>query len=61
MTIFGGEETTWGTRKNGFYMVCCNCGWESEVSMNIEGEYYDVAYIRVLCGKCGNVARVDEQ
>ena len=36
MTIFGGIETAGGTRKDGFWIVCCKCGCESKVSIDHE-------------------------
>jgi hypothetical protein len=33
MTVYGGEDTAWGTKKDGFYVVCCKCGWESKVNV----------------------------
>ena len=49
MTIFGGEETAYGLRKNGFWIVCCKCGWESKVEVYADGP---VAVFK--CHQCGN-------
>ncbi len=53
MTIYGGEETQWGTKKDGFFVSCTKCGWHSEVSIY----YQDVIGFKDIvfeCNKCGN-------
>lgn len=53
MTVFGGEETTWGTKKNGFFVTCCRCGWHSKISINHE-DIIGFKYMIISCGHCGN-------
>ena len=49
MTILGGEETVWGTKKNGFFITCTKCGWHSKVNI-----YYDHDGLTMYCGQCDN-------
>ena len=60
MTVFGGKETVWGTKIGGFFVTCTKCGWHSKVKMYIAGPYYDVAYIHIECGHCGNTVEVKD-
>ena len=56
MTIYGGEETAFGPRKNGFWIVCCKCGWESKVSIDHE-DFIGFKYMIISCKQCGNEYR----
>jgi DNA-directed RNA polymerase subunit M/transcription elongation factor TFIIS len=57
MTIYGGEETTWGARKDGFFVSCCKCGWHSMVEVKtipkniLVDEQHNVLF---KCNHCGN-------
>jgi predicted RNA-binding Zn-ribbon protein involved in translation (DUF1610 family) len=60
MTVYGGEETAWGTKKDGFYVVCCKCGWESKIEilsipvhrgpLSTEKDHA----VKFKCHRCGN-------
>jgi hypothetical protein len=56
MTVYGGEETAWGTKKDGFYVVCCKCGWESMVEIGVGTPYGPAPdyHVWIKCKKCGN-------
>jgi transcription elongation factor Elf1 len=58
MTIFGGEETAWGTKIGGFFITCTKCGWESKVSIKHEDSLGFKDMI-ISCGQCGNEYRED--
>ena len=58
MTIFGGIETAGGTRKDGFWIVCCKCGWESKVSIDHE-DALGFKDMIIKCGQCDNEYRED--
>lgn len=51
MTVYGGEETTWGTKNGGFFITCTKCGWHSKVTIQYAGG------IIFKCGQCGNYHR----
>jgi hypothetical protein len=51
MTVFGGEETTWGTKVGGFFVTCTKCGWHSKITVQYIGG------IIFKCGQCGNYHR----
>lgn len=58
MTIYGGEEIVWGTRNNGFFVSCTQCGWHSkvEVSPSINK---DTPIVVFECHRCGNMVEVE--
>jgi hypothetical protein len=59
MTVYGGEETAWGTKKDGFYVVCCKCGWESKVNVYAAFiEHASETGVVFECGRCENTAEV---
>lgn len=53
MTIYGGEETAWGTRKDGFFVTCCKCGWHSRVEVYYKDE---IGFKSIIfnCNHCSN-------
>jgi hypothetical protein len=50
VTVYGGTVTDYGMREDGFFVVCCKCGWHSEV--HVVGTYD--AQVEFDCLKCGN-------
>ena len=56
MTVYGGEETVWGTRNGGFFVSCTKCGWHSTVEVYAEKGYTADSPCAVLfrCSRCGN-------
>lgn len=54
MTVYGGEETDYGTRVGGFYIVCCKCGWESKVSVTPGYDGNGFAIVKFRCAQCNN-------
>lgn len=53
MTVYGNEKTAWGTVKDGFYVVCCKCGWHSHVVVEGDGHIDDTS-VWFYCKKCEN-------
>ena len=61
MTVFGGEETAWGTRIGGFFVTCTKCSWHSQVEVVIDSDDYEDSaeyYTLFKCHHCGNEVRV---
>jgi len=53
MTIYGGENTTWGTKNGGFFVSCTACGWHSQVEV-MGGLNRGDPTVIFICNHCGN-------
>ena len=58
MTVFGGEESAWGTKIGGFFVTCCKCGWHSKIYLEFEDELGFKSMV-LRCGHCGNKYKKD--
>lgn len=53
MTIYGGEKTSYGLQKDGFFVTCTKCGWHSKTDVSLKDEI-GFKSIRFKCNHCGN-------
>ncbi len=49
MTVYGGYTTPNGVVEDGFFVVCCKCGWHSQVQVS-----YNWNGMTFYCDRCQN-------